>query len=147
MNTLERSTMSCSLSYADRRQTLTAILRPSGLLDGSNYEGLIAQAHPARAAGAAHLVVDLSDVTHVGTAGLVALYIVAHLAQGSPPPNPASGWVAIRALADDRPEQRLAVVSPGPPVDQTLARAPFSAFLILHRNLTMALAALPARAH
>src|SRR6185503_20711899 len=92
------------------------------------------------------LIVDLRDLEHIGTAGLVGLYAVARLAQGAPPLDLEAGWPAIRALAENQPLVRpLALVSPHTAVGQTLARPPFSDFLTIHTNLEVALAALAGR--
>lgn len=120
----------------------TAVLRPKGALDRSNYAELTAQAWAARDAGAHHLIVDMSDVERVSAAGLVGLHAVALIAQGAQPPDPEAGWAAIRALAEDCcPMRLLAVVNPRPPVRQALARAPFANFLAIHADLDAALAA------
>lgn len=123
----------------------TAVLRPAGVLDRSNYQDLLTQALVACDVGARHLIVDLSDVERVSTAGLVGLHAVAMLARGAPLPDPASGWSAIRALAEcDHHLRRLAIVNPRPPVRQALAGAPFSDFLTIHTDLNTALDALAA---
>jgi hypothetical protein len=134
--------MIITLTYIDLERARVALLRPASALDRSNYDDLIAQAWAARAAGAHYLILDLRDVERVGIAGLVGLYAVARLAQGAPPPDPESGWAAIRALAEDHPPMwRLAVVNPRPQVRQALASDPFVNFLAIHADLDAALAA------
>jgi ABC-type transporter Mla MlaB component len=138
--------MSITITYADLGSARAAILRPAGMLDRSNYQNLIAQAWAVRDSHVQHLIVDLSDIEGVSTAGMVALYAVARLAQGAPPPDLEAGWAAIRALVEDRPITRhLAVVNPHPPVRQALGRTPFNEFLAVHNDLVGALAALTRR--
>jgi ABC-type transporter Mla MlaB component len=133
------------VAYTTLAQGRAAILRPSGALDWSSYQLLIAQAWAAHDMDIRHLIVDLSDVARVSTAGMVGLYAVAQLAQGVPPLDVEAGWQAVRALVEDRPiARRLAVVSPSPPVRQALGSAPFSEFLAVHADLGAALAALAA---
>jgi hypothetical protein len=135
--------MSITLTYTDLGRAHVAILRPEGALDRSNYDELIVQAWTARIGGAHYLIVDMCDIERVGTAGLVGLYAVARLAQGAPPPDPETGWLAIRALAeDDPPMWRLAVVNLRPAVRQALAGHPFTNFLAILADLDAALAAL-----
>jgi len=135
--------MNITITYIDLGRARAAILRPAGALDRSSYDSLIAQAWAARAGGAHYLIVDLRDVEHMGTAGLVGLYAVARLAEGAPLPDPESGWAAVRALAEDcQPMWRLAVVHPRPPVRQALASNPFTNVLAVHADLDAALAAL-----
>jgi anti-anti-sigma regulatory factor len=138
--------MHISITYADLGYGRAAILQPSRALDGTNYANLIAQAWEAHMAGAQALIVDLRDLEHIGTAGLVGLYAVARLAQGAPLLDLEAGWPAIRALAENQPLVRpLALVSPHTAVGQTLARPPFSDFLTIHTDLEAALAALAGR--
>jgi hypothetical protein len=137
--------MSITIMYTNLGRIRAAILRPAGALDRSNYGGLIVQALVARDVGARHLIVDMSDVEHVGTAGLMGIYAVARLAQGAPPIDPEAGWAVIRALAEDPPPVcRLAVVNPCPPVRQALARALLVGILDIHADVDAALAALAA---
>jgi len=123
----------------------TAILHPTGVLDRSNYQDLLTQAMVACDVGARYVIVDLTDVERVSTAGLVGLHAVAMLTRGAVPPDPESGWAAIRALAECHHHlRRLAVVNPRPQVRQTLASTPFNDFLTIHADLDTALAALAA---
>jgi ABC-type transporter Mla MlaB component len=80
--------MPITLTYADLARARVAILRAEGALDRSSFDELIAQAWAARDAGAHHLIVDMSDVERVSTAGLVGLHAVALIAQGAAPPDP-----------------------------------------------------------
>ena len=137
--------MNIDLRYITPDRECAAILRPAGALDWSTYADLIAQAWAARDAGAHHLMVDMSDVERVSTAGLVGLHAVALIAQGAAPPDAGAGWAAIRALAEDCcPMRPLAVVNPRPLVRQALAHALLSDFLAIHADLDVALAALAA---
>jgi hypothetical protein len=137
--------MNITLTYTNLGSARAAILRPTGALDWTSYQNLVAQAWAARAAGASHLIVDMRDVARVGIAGLLGLYAVARLARGGPPFDLEAGWEAIRALVEDHPLQwPLAVVYPRPPVHQALTRAPFADFLAIHADLDTALAALAA---
>jgi anti-anti-sigma regulatory factor len=139
--------MNITITALTSGQVRTAILRPAGVLDWSNYHDLIMQAQAARTKGARHLVVDMSDIERVSIAGLVGLHVVAWLAHDAAPPDHESGWEALRALVEDhRPLRQLAVVNPRPSVYQALARAPFSGFLTIHADLDAALAALGASA-
>src|SRR5262245_328170 len=137
--------MRISLTYIHPGRARAAILRPMGALDRSNYDELIGQAWTARAAGAQHLLVDLSDADRVSIAGLVGLHAVALIAQGGQPLDAEAGWDAIRALAEDSCSmRRLAILNPRPPVRLALEAKPFTNFLAIHADLDTALAALTA---
>jgi anti-anti-sigma regulatory factor len=131
------------VTYTTLAHGRAAILRPRGALDWSSYQNLIAQAWVTYDSSIQHLIVDLSDVEHISTAGIVGLYAVARLAQDTPPLDLEAGWAAIRALVEERPITRqLAVVNPRPPVRQALRNTPFSEFLAVYNDLAGALAAL-----
>jgi anti-anti-sigma regulatory factor len=77
------------------------VLQPHGELDGSNYRELIARGQAAQKAGAQYILLDLSDVPYVSSAGLVALHTIANLLRGDQPGDTASGWEALHAMRRD----------------------------------------------
>jgi anti-anti-sigma regulatory factor len=77
------------------------VLQPHGELDGSNYRELIARGQTAQKAGARYILLDLSDVPYVSSAGLVALHTIANLLRGGQPSDAASGWEALHAMRRD----------------------------------------------
>jgi hypothetical protein len=135
--------MRIDFTYISLKHGRAAILRPVGGLDWLSYQNLIAQAWATYDADTPHLIVDLSNVEHISTAGMVGLYAVARLAQGAAPLDLEAGWQTMRALVEDHPiERRLAVMNPRPEVRQVLEDKPFSDFLTLYADLDTALAAL-----
>jgi hypothetical protein len=135
--------MNIDLTYISLKHGRAAILRPGGGLDWLSYQNLIAQAWAAYDTNTQHLIVDLSNVEHISTAGMVGLYAVARLAQGAWPLDLEAGWQTVRALVEDHPiTRRLVVVNPRPLVRQALGNTPFSDFLAVYNDLAGALAAL-----
>lgn len=74
------------------------ILKLTGQLDGQSYQDVIAKAQELYAAGARDFVLDLSDLTYISSAGLVALHSIALLAQGEQLPDTDEGWSTIRSV-------------------------------------------------
>jgi anti-anti-sigma factor len=74
------------------------VMALSGELDASNYLRLVDDVRPLYAAGARHLLLDLSDLTFIASSGLVALYSIVTLMQGEEPPDPEYGWSALHAM-------------------------------------------------
>jgi len=74
------------------------ILHLSGDLDGSNYRQVIERAQALYRAGARRLLLDLSAVPYVSSAGLVALNNIALVFSGKDAPDPENGWRALRAV-------------------------------------------------
>ena len=76
------------------------ILRLQGDVDGSNYRQVIDRVKALYEAGARHLLIDLSGVPYMSSAGLIALHSASLLFQKQPLPDAEYGWRAIRALGE-----------------------------------------------
>jgi len=74
------------------------VIKLDGQLDGQNYQELIAKAQELYNAGARDFLLDLSDLTYISSAGLVALHSVALLARGEELPDFEGGWSAYRSM-------------------------------------------------
>jgi anti-anti-sigma regulatory factor len=79
-----------------------AILHLEGKLDGANYESLIEEAQQVYADGARDLVLDLSKLSFISSAGLAAIHQVALLFRGEANPSQDQGWAAFHAIDRDR---------------------------------------------
>jgi anti-anti-sigma regulatory factor len=104
-------------------KTLVSILNIQGDLDGSNYQQLINKAKEAHQSGTQHMVLDMSQVGYMSSAGLVALHTIAKLLQGAPLPDPEAGWEAFHAIERDQDagvHAQLKLLNPQVKVDQTL---------------------------
>ncbi len=75
-----------------------AILKLDGQLDGQSYQELIKKAQELYEAGARDFLLDLTGLTYISSAGLVALHSLALLARGEELPDTEAGWSAYRAM-------------------------------------------------
>jgi len=119
------------------------VLRPSGDLDASNYQDLIAEAHRIYATGARDILLDLSDVPYMSSSGLVALQSIAALLRGEAAASPEEGWSAFHAIRRDRdagPQAHFKLVNPQPRVDDILETVGFKRFLEVAPDLESAVA-------
>ena len=73
--------MNISISNAQGKVPVT-VIKLDGELDGQNYQDLINKARDLYQSGTRNFLIDLSDLTYVSSAGLVALHTVALLASG-----------------------------------------------------------------
>jgi hypothetical protein len=89
--------MNISVSQAQGNVPVT-VIKLDGQLDGQNYQELITKAQELYDAGARDFVLDLSDLTYISSAGLVALHSVALLARGEELPDVEGGWSAYRSM-------------------------------------------------
>jgi anti-anti-sigma regulatory factor len=89
--------MNISVSQAQGNVPVT-IVKLDGQLDGQNYQELIAKAQELYDEGGRDFLLDLSDLTYISSAGLVALHSVALLARGEELPDMEGGWSAYRSM-------------------------------------------------
>jgi anti-anti-sigma factor len=89
--------MNISTSKAQGRVPV-AVIKVDGQLDGQNYQELIAKAQELYDAGERDFLLDLSDLTYISSAGLVALHSTALLTRGENLPDLEGGWSAYRSM-------------------------------------------------
>ncbi len=75
-----------------------SVLKLDGQLDCQNYQELITKAQELYDAGARDFLIDLSGLTYISSAGLVALHSVALLAKGEELPDTEHVWSAYRSM-------------------------------------------------
>jgi hypothetical protein len=129
------------IQYQGRVQV--ALLRLAGRLDGVSYLDLIAKAKQLYAGGARHMIVDLAQITHLSSAGVVALHQIVVLLRGETPPDPEMGWAAFHALAEDLAsgiQPRIKLLAPAPQARQALERAGLTALIEIVADLDTAIA-------
>lgn len=74
------------------------VIKVNGQLDGQSYQDLIGKARELYDTGARDFILDLSDLTYISSAGLVAIHSIALLVKGEDLPDPESGWSAYRSI-------------------------------------------------
>jgi anti-anti-sigma regulatory factor len=89
--------MNISVSQAQGSVPVT-VLKLDGQLDGQNFQDLIAKARELFSSGSRDFLLDLSDLTYISSAGLVALHSVALLTRGEDLPDFEGGWSAYRSM-------------------------------------------------
>lgn len=89
--------MNISVSQAQGSVPVT-ILKLDGQLDGQNFQELISKAQELHSAGQRDFLLDLSDLTYISSAGLVALHSLALLTRGEEIPDVERGWSAYRSM-------------------------------------------------
>ena len=130
--------------------TPIAIIRVDERLDTSNYLELITIAQELYRAGTLNIILDMGDISRIGSSGLVAIHSIALILGGRTPPDPEAGWSALHAIAEEPGEmfhRRFKLLSPQPQVAWTLVRAGFTAFLEVYADRTAAIASFAALAN
>ena len=122
--------MEIKVSQEQGRVTI-AILQPIGRLDGQTYQDLIDKAREAFEAGAHHILLDLSELTYISSAGLVSLHTIALMTRGEDLPDPEQGWSALKSMDRSRDgglQKNIKLLNPRPEITSVLDMVGFSAF-------------------
>jgi anti-anti-sigma regulatory factor len=118
------------------------VMQLTGNLDASNYTEVIAKAQGVYDEGMRDLLIDLSKVPYVSSAGLMSLHTVALIYAGYLQNSKESGRPAFRSInVQNEKTVRLHVklLNPQPDVEQVLDVVGLKQFLDIHTNLETAL--------
>ena len=74
------------------------VMKVDGQLDGQTYQDLITKARELYNAGSRDFLLDLSDLSYISSAGLVALHSITLLLKVEPLPDTEAGWSAYRSM-------------------------------------------------
>ena len=117
-----------------------AVVGLEGELDAASFEEVIATARDLAAQGTTNMLLDLSELSYMGSSGLFAIHSVALLLRGEKPPDPEDGWGAIHAAAREETSQHVKLLSPQPQVDRVLERSGLKRFFETSTDRSAALA-------
>ena len=121
-----------------------AVLSLDGELDASNFEHVIATGRSLYDEGTRRLVLDLTDLTYMGSSGLVALHSLAVLLRGEEPPDPEYGWSALHSVgaggAGGAEQNAVKICGARASVDRVLERTGLKRFFEVYPNRAAALA-------
>jgi anti-anti-sigma factor len=125
--------MDIAVSHEQGRVPLT-VFRVTGEINAHTYPQLQTAAEQAFQAGMRHLLLDLSDVTYITSAGLRALHQIFTLLQTE---SSAESNASIhQGLRDGTfTSSHLKLLNPQPTVLTVLHTAGFDMYIEIHRNL------------
>jgi anti-anti-sigma regulatory factor len=111
-----------------------AIMKIQGELDGNSYLSLIQQAQQLYADGTRQLLLDLSEMTFMSSAGLVGLHTVVMVMRNQQPPDMEDGWGIMHGISRDVTssvafDANCKLLLPQPRVQKTLELSGFSKIL------------------
>jgi anti-anti-sigma regulatory factor len=132
--------MDISVSHAQGSVPVT-ILKLDGQLDGQNYQDLIVKAQELHKAGARDMLLDLSDLTYISSAGLVALHSVALLLRGEELPDTEGGWSAYRSMGRSSEaglQRHIKLLNPREEVKSVLEMVGFDRVFEMYTDLDQA---------
>lgn len=124
-------------------QVPVTVITIEGDLDASSYRDLIQKAQELIAAGTRYILTEMSAITFISSAGIVALHTIALMLRGEKLPDPESGWDSLRSIDRDRDsgmQKYLKFLNPSPPADKILNMTGFKKLFEIHTDLSTAVA-------
>ena len=121
--------MDITIEQTHERAPVT-IMKLTGKLDASCYEDVIAKAKELYQTGTRNLLLDLSDLSFMSSAGIIALHRIALLMRGEQIPETQEGWAAFHDVSHyvesgQGFEKHFKLLNPNPRVGHTLETAGF----------------------
>ena len=129
--------MNISVSQVQGKVPVT-VVKVDGQLDGQSYQDLINRAREAYNAGWRDFVVDMTDLSYISSAGLVALHSLALMLRGEELPDTESGWAAYRSMSKTSAAGRqthLKLLNPRDEVKSVLDMVGFTSVFDIFANL------------
>jgi anti-anti-sigma factor len=128
-----------TVSQQQGRVPVTVLHLQGDVIDANSYGQLEAQVRAVYEAGARNVLLDLSKVKYISSAGLRALHSIFLLLRGDA--SAESDQVMKKGLMDGTfKSPHLKLLNPSPAVMETLRTMGFDMFLEVHRNLKDAVA-------
>jgi anti-anti-sigma regulatory factor len=124
-----------------RGNAAIAVLKLGGKLDGQNYQQLLNQVQELYNAGTRNFLLDLTDLTYISSAGLVALHSVALLVGDKSVPDPESGRSAYRAQgrsSEANMQEHVKLLNPRAQVTSVLDMVGFKSVFEIFTDLDQA---------
>ena len=133
--------MTISISQKQGRVPVT-VISLEGRLDGQNYQELIAKGQELYDAGTRDVLLDLTNLSYVSSAGMVAFHNIALLLRGETPTNTEQGWGAYRSMGRGAIEgglqEHFKLFNPQPEVDHILDMVGFNTIYEIFTDLDKA---------
>lgn len=117
------------------------VMHLTGDLDASNYTDVILKAQGAYDEGARNIVIDLSKVPYISSAGLMSLHTLALIFAGNAIHTSGQGRPSFRSLdlnRDQKVKEHVRLVAPQPAVEQVLDTVGLRDFLSVYADVESA---------
>jgi len=106
-----------------------SVIAVIGKLDGQTYQGLIGKARELYEAGARNILVDLTELIYISSAGLLAFHTIALLLRGESLPDLEHGWASVKSMDRARDagiQKHIKLLNPQPEVNNVLEMVGFT---------------------
>ena len=89
------------------RAVTVRVITPVGAVDSSNFRQLVASAEQAYKLGREFILLDLSRVHYMSSAGILALNLIGKLYLGEKPPQADPNWQSMQRIKKERSQARI----------------------------------------
>jgi anti-anti-sigma factor len=122
-----------------------SIMQLHGALDGHTYEQFVDEAQKLFDGGARDLLLDMTGLTFLSSAGLAALHRMARVYRGEKSTTLDEGWSAMRTIANDRDtgftfQKHIKLLNPNEKIEDVLDTVGFKAFFEIFTDEAAAVA-------
>jgi len=120
-----------------------SIVHLRGALDGSSYKYFIAEAEKLFDAGTRDLLLDMSELEFLSSAGLAALHRIARIFRGEDRSTMEEGWSAIHSMGREQGsglQEHIKLLNPNQRVKDVLDTVGFLTFFEIFTDLHPAMA-------
>jgi anti-anti-sigma factor len=134
--------MNITISQKQGREPVS-VIHLDGKLDSNSFQRLIDEAKKLYAEGARRLILDMTKLSYISSAGIVSLHSIAKLFRGESLPNTDAGWNAIRSVEKERAggmQQQVKLFNVPVEVRSVLDVVGFSTYFEMHTDLDQAVA-------
>ncbi len=118
-----------------------SVVHIKGDLDASSYLQLVDTTQKLYDAGVRYLLLDLSDLDFISSAGLASLHIITKMFRGEKA-DTEDGWGTYKAIDREREsgfQQNVKLLNPSHEVDQVLETVGFKQFFEVYTDLDKAI--------
>jgi len=119
------------------------IMQLKGALDGNSYQDFITEAEKLYDAGTRNLLLDMSELDFLSSAGLAALHRIARVFRGEDRSTMEEGWGAIHAMGRERSsglQEHIKLLNPNQKIQDVLDTVGFKAFFEIYTDIHPAIA-------
>jgi len=132
--------MNISFSKSEGR-VLVTIMHLEGDIDAASYIEVINKAQETYNTGAHDLLIDLTDVPYVSSAGLMSLHTIVKIFAGHSIQSKDGGRPSFKAINKDEDittREHVKLLNPQPPVEQVLEVVGLKDFFDIHTDIEAA---------
>ena len=118
------------------------VISLDGRLDGQNYQELITNGQELYKVGVRDILLDLTNLSYISSAGMVAFHNIALLLRGETPPSPDEGWGTYRSMgrsSEGETQEHFKLYNPQPDVSHTLDMVGFNTIFKIFTDLDEAI--------